>query len=196
LAEAGGETLVVAADSGLLLAEAAGIRPGWILGDMDSLGEAGGTARLESYPPGRVLRHPPEKDLTDTELALLFLRDRGCGEIWLIGGGGGRGDHFLGIYLLFEREQPPDRWISGGEDMFCLREGGELGRALPPGSLVSVFPLGEGPWEAASRSLRWPLDGLTWRRAYYGISNRTLGDSFSIRALRGRFLIILPGAGA
>jgi thiamine pyrophosphokinase len=156
---------------------------------MDSLDDP---ARLGAYPADRVLRYPADKDYSDTELALALLWDRGCGETWLVGGGGGRGDHFLAIRALFDRERCPARWVTAGEDMFCLREGEELSRELPPGSLASVFPLGEGPWEAASRSLKWPLDGLSWSRGFFGLSNLTTADSFSVRSLRGRFLLVLP----
>ncbi|MDR3192027.1 MAG: thiamine diphosphokinase, partial [Treponema sp.] len=93
--------LSVAADSGLMAAEGAGFRPDWIVGDMDSLDDP---ARLEKYPPERVLRYPGDKDFLDTELALSLLWEKGCTETWLLGGGGGRMDHLLGIRSLFERE--------------------------------------------------------------------------------------------
>jgi thiamine pyrophosphokinase len=185
-----GTDLIVAADSGLASAEDAGIRPDWIVGDMDSLDDP---RRLDSYPPERVLRYPVDKDYTDTELALNFLWDKGCDETWLIGGGGGRLDHLFAIRSLFERERSPDRWITAGEDVFCLEERKELSLSLPPGSVVSVFPLGGGPWNAQSRGLKWPLKGLPWDRGSIGISNIALEGAFVIRALKGRFLVVVPG---
>jgi thiamine pyrophosphokinase len=181
--------LIVAADSGLTAAEAAGLRPDWVLGDMDSLGDL---SRLDAYPPERVLRYPPDKDYTDTELALGLLRERGCDEFWLIGGGGGRLDHLLALFSLFERRPCPSRWISAGEDVYALESPGELGWDGPPDSLVSVFPLGAGPWEAESAGLSWPLGGLSWERGFFGLSNSTKSGSFRLRARRGRFLVVLP----
>jgi thiamine pyrophosphokinase len=186
---AAGAGLIVAADSGLLAAERAGIRPGWILGDMDSLDDPG---RLEAYPPGRVLPYPRNKDHTDTELAFSFLTERGCDEIWLLGGGGGRLDHLLALRSLFEREPCPARWFTAGEDLYCLRGPGELALSLKAGGLVSVFPLGPGPWEARSGGLKWPLDGLPWDRGFFGLSNVAETGDFSIRALSGRFLVVIP----
>jgi thiamine pyrophosphokinase len=58
--------------------------------------------------------------------------------------------------------------------------------------LVSVFPLGSGPWEADSRGLKWPLAGLPWKRGFFGVSNIIVEGSFSIQAIRGRFLVIMP----
>lgn len=184
---AGEADLIAAADSGLEAAEAAGLRPDWILGDMDSLDDL---RRLDKYPPERVRRHPRDKDFTDTELALSLLWDQGCDEVWLAGGGGGRTDHLFAIRALFERERSPDRWITAAEDIYLLQD--TVSRSLVPEGLVSVFPLGSGPWKAESRGLRWPLEGLPWDRGFFGISNTAPEGNFSIRALQGRFLVVLP----
>jgi thiamine pyrophosphokinase len=200
---AGRADIIVAADSGLIAAEQAGLRPRWVVGDMDSLDDI---RRLEKYPPERVLRYPHDKDYTDTELALRLLWDQGCDETWIFGGGGGRIDHILAIRSLFERERNPDRWLTGAEDIRCLRAGETFcfgaggedsgGRTAMPGRFpncrVSVFPLGGGPWKAESRFLTWPLEGLPWDRGFFGISNTAPEGHFSIHALEGSFLVINP----
>jgi thiamine pyrophosphokinase len=189
--------LIVAADSGLAAAEDAGFRPDWIVGDMDSLGELpGGLLRLEKYPPERIRRCRRDKDLTDTEIALELLWERGCGDAWIIGGGGGRVDHLFALRALFERERFPRRWITAAEDIRCVEVPDLLTLMpeppLPPGAPVSVFPLGDGPWEAESRGLKWPLAGIPWNRGFFGLSNEAAGGSFSVRALAGRFLVVIP----
>jgi thiamine pyrophosphokinase len=166
---------------------------------MDSLDDP---RRLEKYPPERVLRYRTDKDYTDTELALSLLREKGCDETWLLGGGGGRLDHLLGIRSLFEREQFPARWLTAHEDVRCVEAGGTSGEAscselsleIPAGSLVSVFPLGTGPWKAESQGLKWPLAGLAWNRGFIGVSNVAETGNFSLRALEGRFMVISPAA--
>ncbi|MDR2143290.1 MAG: thiamine pyrophosphokinase [Treponema sp.] len=204
------KALIAAADSGLIAAEAAGVRPDWIIGDMDSV--AGG--RLAAYGPERVLRYPADKDYTDTELAVSLLREKGSARIWIIGGGGGRIDHLFAIRSLFERDRPPERWITSREDIRCLESPGALectpggnvprGRGLSerPGDAapangekpypISVFPLGTGPWKAASRGLKWPLTGLVWERGFFGLSNEAPEGAFTIYAETGRFMVILP----
>ncbi|MDR1400411.1 MAG: thiamine diphosphokinase [Treponema sp.] len=179
--------LVVAADSGLIAAEAAGIAPDWIVGDMDSLDTQ---ARLARYPPERVIRYPVDKDYTDTELALALLWEQGAQEIWLIGGGGGRLDHLFAIRTLFERERCPDRWITRNADSHCLREQQQMSLSLPRGSLVSLFPLGEGPWNVRSLGLKWPLDGLRWDRGFFSLSNVAETGDISVYVDTGRFLVI------
>jgi thiamine pyrophosphokinase len=192
--------IIVAADSGLQSAENAGVRPDWIIGDMDSLDSL---KRLEKYPAERVQRFPKDKDSTDTEMALDLLWEKGCTRVILVGGGGGRLDHLLAIRSLFEREKFPERWITRAEDVRCLDSssdfkgksnisGDELNLEMPIGSLVSIFPLGEGYWEAESSGLKWPLSSLNWNRGSFGISNRTDKETFSIRVIRGRFMIIVP----
>jgi len=196
-----GADVLAAADSGLIIMEEAGLRPHWIVGDMDSLAcetsRACGTNRsdpdrLDKYPVEIILRFPMDKDLTDTELALNLLKEKGCTEIWIAGGGGGRIDHLFAIRDLFEREECPDRWFPGKEEVRCLKAGEFLNKTLPEASLVSVFPVGEGPWQAESSGLKWPLAGLAWKKGNFGLSNVASGGSFEIRSVRGRFLVVMP----
>jgi len=185
--------LLVAADSGLIAAEDAGLEPDWVVGDMDSLAcEANrdGLSRLDKYPPEKVIRYPPDKDHTDTELAIALLKEKSCDEIWLAGGGGGRTDHLLAIYSLFGRENPPARWFTGREEIRCLKEGRALDAALQHGSRVSVLPIGAEPWEAESSGLKWPLDGLTWENSGLGLSNAVVDGLFEVRSVRGRFMVM------
>jgi thiamine pyrophosphokinase len=164
---------------------------------MDSLGS---DERLGSYPPERVIRHAVEKDHTDTELALALLWEKGCDEAWIVGGGGGRIDHLLGIRDLFERERFPCRWITSAEDIYCIDKAtsstagaviAKLIFTVKQGNLVSVFPLGGGPWKAASTGLKWPLDNVHWERGLYGLSNVALEPEITVSAAQGRFMVII-----
>ncbi|MCL2478950.1 MAG: thiamine diphosphokinase [Treponema sp.] len=185
----GNEALYAAADSGLMLAEAAGIKPDWIIGDMDSMGDQ---KRLDKYPAGTVLRFSHDKDFTDTELAIDLLRKKGCTEIWIAGGGGGRLDHILAVFYLFGREKFPARWVTAYDDIYCLDGAGkEINMEIPSGTQVSVLPLETGS-QAESSGLKWQLDGIVWDRGSFGISNMTSENSFSIRVIRGRFLVMVP----
>jgi thiamine pyrophosphokinase len=199
-------TLLVAADSGLILAEAAGLKPDWIIGDMDSLGsdslDSGSLdseKHLRSYPADRVIRHVADKDFTDTELALDLLWDKGCAEAWIVGGGGGRLDHLFGIRDLFERERFPRRWLTAAEDIYCIDGDGAdstaagLTLTIEQGGVVSVFPLGDGLWKVHSTGLKWPLDNVRWKRGVYGLSNVVAESEITINARQGRFMIIVEG---
>ena len=183
--------LITAADSGLAAAREAGLPPDWIIGDMDSIGD---DSSFSAMPPERVIRYEHDKDYTDTELAFLFAFENGCDEIWIIGGGGGRIDHLFAIRSLFERDVFPLRWITDAADIRCMDEAAqnELSLVLQKGAVVSVFPLGSGPWEAESEGLKWPLSGLPWDRGFFGLSNVAQDGEFSVKARAGRFMLILP----
>lgn len=179
--------LVIAADSGLIRCEQFGLKPDWIVGDMDSLEDL---SRLSAYPNHCILRYPVDKDYTDTELALNLAWEQGCTDITLIGGGGGRTDHLLAITALFDRPQAPNRWCTETELVSLVTETIEL--SVPPQTLVSVFPAGNGPWQAESSGLQWPLDGLYWSRGFFGLSNRVTETPFSITTKAGKFIVFIP----
>jgi thiamine pyrophosphokinase len=158
---------------------------------MDSLDDP---HRLVVYAPERIVRYPQDKDFTDTELALRLLWEKGCDETWLIGGGGGRMDHLLAIRSLFERDSWPRRWFTDAETVYGLEATEQLVLTVRPGRLLSLFPLGAGPWEVHSQGLKWPLAGLPWDRGFFGLSNVTQEPEVSLWAEDGRFLVILPHA--
>ena len=183
--------LIVAADFGLAACEEAGIAPDWVVGDMDSLDDL---RRLEKYPAGRVIRHRSDKDFSDTELALSLLWEKGCDEVWLAGGGGGRTDHLLAIRALFEREKAPDRWFTASEEIRRIMEGQIISASAPIDGIISVFPLGQGPWQAESSGLKWPLDGVAWESGCFSLSNVAEETPFEIRSKSGDFLVIIEMA--
>jgi thiamine pyrophosphokinase len=181
--------IIAAADSGLLRAENAGLRPDWIIGDMDSLDDE---SRLDAYPKHRVLRFPHDKDFTDTELAINLLFEKGCDQVTIAGGGGGSLDHILAIAALFERERCPQRWFTAREKIYVVSN--EFHRKAQKTDTVSVFPIGTGPWKARSTGLKWPLDSASWGRGFFGISNTVETESFTIRVSSGRFLVFITGS--
>jgi thiamine pyrophosphokinase len=187
-----GEALIVAADSGLALAESAGIKPDWIVGDMDSLDNE---SRLSHYPKEKVICYPVDKDYTDTEIALALLWEKGCKDAWIVGGGGGRLDHIFGIRDLFERGRYPCRWITANEDIYCVdgadEKNGCLRLAITQAKRVSVFTLGTGPWKAESKGLKWDLGNARLERGLFGLSNVAITDEIEINAKQGRFMVII-----
>ena len=92
--------LIIAADSVYNNASRLGVRPGLLLGDLDSID------RKKIAPD--ELEHieniivPAIKDDTDTQLAVDTALERGADEIIIIGGLGGRLDHTLSTVFLLE----------------------------------------------------------------------------------------------
>jgi thiamine pyrophosphokinase len=182
--------VIAAADSGLILAEAAGLAPDWIVGDMDSLDDK---KRLLKYPKECVLKFPRDKDLTDTEIAIQLLIEKGCTEIILIGGGGGRLAHTFALRSVFERDNCLQEWYTADEKILLLNSGREILFTAKKNNLISVFPVGCSPWSAKSKNLKWKLDDLEWNRGVFGISNIATGADVYIKSASGKFLIVIEG---
>jgi thiamine pyrophosphokinase len=89
---------VIAADRGARHLPAAGIVPTLIVGDMDSLDEE--SLRRYEALGSRFIRHSPEKDETDTELALGEAFAMSPAEVWIWGAMGFRIDHTLANLAL------------------------------------------------------------------------------------------------
>lgn len=92
---------VIAVDGGLALLKALGLKPDAIVGDFDTV-DSRSLAEYKNMPGITWEIREPEKDETDTELALLTARKLGCRKLVLLGATGGRMDHAIGnIHLLY-----------------------------------------------------------------------------------------------
>ena len=179
---------LVAADSGADAALALGLRVDMIVGDFDSVSpQALGAA-------GRQRRHPVDKDATDLELALREARDLGADRITLIGGGGGRLDHFLANVAVLEGEDLAGVAVDalmGTARLWVVRSRQEItGRE---GQVVSLLPLG-GPARGVHTSgLRWALRGETLPAgSTRGVSNEMTGSRATVWLEGGVLLAIQP----
>lgn len=172
--------LVLAADSGLNHALAAGLAVDCCVGDMDSF--------QGDLPPGLVVhRHPRDKDHSDTWLALELACRLGARRLWLAGGGGGRMDHLLALRDSLARHPAAERWYTAHDEMICIRK--YLGVPVASGSVVSFFAMGAAA-RVRSRGLRWPLDGLVLDRDFCSLSNETLGGRLEVWVDSGAVLMI------
>lgn len=177
--------MVVAADSGYDLARSMGVQPDLLVGDMDSI------SRLpvaSEYPASKIVAFDRDKDETDTEIGLRVLREHGVTEVTIVGGGGGRLDHLLGIAALFERPEGPSRWITEHDEVVVVD--GEAVFENMRGVVCSFFPVGEREATMRSQGLKWPLDGLRWKRGDAGISNLGVDDRVIVTMLSGRLIMV------
>ena len=90
---------VVCADGGAGHLAAMGILPHVVIGDLDSITPAH-QSDLEAANVA-FLRHPVDKDYTDTELAAQWAMDNGATEITFLGTTGTRLDHTLANILSY-----------------------------------------------------------------------------------------------
>ncbi|WP_455382407.1 thiamine diphosphokinase [Salinispira pacifica] len=179
------DALVVAADSGYDTAARYGVVPDLVVGDMDSIGSRDSVLDL---PEEKRAIYSQEKDYTDTELALEALRKRGADEVIVVGGGGGRLDHLLGIVALFDRPNAPTAWILPRDQVFLVQ--GRWSIAGVMGETLSFFPAGTTVCRMRSIGLKWPLDGLEWGRGAVGISNVATADEIVVEMTSGRLIMV------
>ena len=176
---------VVAADSGFDLALALNLQPDLVVGDFDSVTHR---RELAALPAARRRRAAADKALTDAELGLQALAELGCRRVIVAGGGGGRFDHQLAVLGLFERDPRLQVWLTAAEHVEVI-----AGTARFRGqrhSTVSLFPLTAAVSGLASRGLRWPLDGLAFRRGWASVSNVVVADEWQVTVRRGRLLLV------
>ncbi len=181
------DDIVCAADSGLDAALAAGIHPDCIVGDMDSISDI---SLLEQFPPDSVKRYPVDKDETDTDLGLDWLRSQGCQSIVLVGGGEGRLDHTMALLNLFGRPGHPEVWYTAVEEIQVFT--GEHPVSGQPGDSISIAAVGSGPWQASSHGLQWPLNEVNWDTGGISLSNRISANDAIIEVESGTFLSMRP----
>lgn len=191
--------LVVAADGGARHADRLGVRLDAWVGDGDSIGSAElAELELRGVP---IERSNPDKDESDTELAVRAALARGADGVVIVGGlGGDRIDHALaniGLLALPELGVRSAVMLDASSRISLIRAPGPGGRlvlrAFPGrvGDLVSLLPVGDGVDGVTTRGLRYPLtDEPLPAGPARGLSNvRTATDaSVSIRA--GLLLIV------
>ena len=177
----------IAADGGLTFLRSLGKKADLWIGDGDSLpGEL--SDWVDWYSEARLLDRA--KDNSDTEAAVQAALEGGTDEIWLLGGAGGRMDHWWSNLRLAARQPLLTRWLTRHEEAWNLGPGDHL--VLEAG-VVSVFPLGSGPWRISSLGLRWPLDGLDFLQ-WHSLSNEAERDT-TLTVESGRFLVLRPLGG-
>jgi thiamine pyrophosphokinase len=176
---------VIAADSGLYAAEAYGLVPDLIVGDMDSIGDR---SILSRFPAEKIIGFPEDKDETDSEIGFRMARELGYADIAIVGGGGGRMDHFIALLALFDRPHHPATWLTDADEILAVDS--ELTIEAEANETLSFFPAGEGECRMTSTGLRWSLDPLTWKKGDVGVSNRAIGGLVSVTMRTGRLIMV------
>ncbi len=180
------DAFVIAADSGLDTARKLDISPDMIVGDMDSVTRAS----LDEAYGKKILVSPPEKDDTDTMLAISQAEKMGAENIVIVGGGGGRADHWLSNIFMLESlasrgitAEMVDginriRVVEDGE--YVIRSNGYFGLLALEDSVVSVV------------GCKYPLtNAILTRRRPYAVSNEVseAAGNRAIVTVRGAIVI-------
>lgn len=178
---------IIAADGGQNRAREFGLQPDCVIGDFDS-------TTLDEDFDCIYITYPAEKDLTDTEAALTHALEKGCRNVILLGGMGGRLDHTMGnIGLLDKYYSSFDHmeFIDGKNRMELLKDSE---RTLKRDARYKYFGLVSLNAEASGidiRGAKYELTGASLERAStLGVSNEFKEDTVEICVQEGILLIV------
>ncbi len=193
-----GVGLVVAADGGARHAPALGVRLDRWVGDGDSLDAAALAGLAAAGIP--MERARPDKDETDTELAILAALRLGADGIVVLGALGGRIDHALaniGLLSLPALAGRPAVILDGSARLTLLvgpAPDGGPGQARLVGALddlVSLLPIGDAVEGVTTHGLVYPLvDEPLPAGTPRGLSNVIAAEDARVSLRRGRLLIV------
>ena len=174
--------LIIAADGGRTALSEMGITPHLVVGDFDSSPEP------EDIP---TVKHPVEKDDTDTALAIEEGIRRGYTTFALYGCTGGRPDHAFGaVQTAFGAAKRGVRAFIVGEGM--------IGTVLVDGAIsfsasgtVSVFSLAERSLGVTLEGLKYPLtDAVLTNDFPLGVSNEAIGEVVTVSVKSGALYLL------
>ena len=178
--------LVICADSGYRYAREIGVKPHIVLGDFDSC-----TADIPEDI--EVHRCPPEKDDTDTMLAVKTAIERGCGSIRLYGALGARFDHaFANIQTLIYAHRNGCRMVIADEENEMTVQGeGTESYPLRRNWYFSLFALTETAVVGSLSGVKYPLEDHSLSMGFpLGVSNEITGESAVLRIDSGLVLVV------
>jgi len=182
--------LIICCDGGIRHLAKLNIKPDVIIGDMDSAA----AVSIEGYKTGgvKILKYPPDKDETDTQLALeyaLGLKPEAI-EIW--GALGGRIDHSLANLFLLglkEKEETKIRLIDEYCEAFIAGEAVAFNEAI--GQTVSLIALSPKVTGISLHGFQYPLENaILEMNKPRGISNVITAALATINVGSGKLLVI------
>ncbi len=182
-----GANIVICADSGYKHALTLGIEPDVIVGDFDSYGG-------DLPESAEIHRSVPEKDDTDTLMAVKIAIERGYKHIELFAAlGGRRFDHSVANIqtMLYAREHGAEMVIVG-DDVLFLQDADDGPRMYKRNSgYFSVFAITEAVRIRYLRGVKYPLGDYKMLRSFpIGVSNEITDDFALLSIDSGTALVI------
>ncbi|HRR75668.1 MAG TPA: thiamine diphosphokinase [Ruminococcus sp.] len=183
---------VICADSGYKHAKKLKLKPDVIVGDFDSY-------KGKLPDDCEIIRTVPEKDDTDTLMAVKIAIERGYDVIYLYGAmGGPRFDHaFANIQtILYAREHGADLMLIGNE--FICIQGAKEGEAMYIDEskrwgfkYLSVFAITETVKIRSLRGVKYPLENYEMKNSFpIGVSNEITCEHAFLDIESGLALVI------
>lgn len=184
---------MIAADGGMEFCKKHGMVPDTIVGDFDSV-QKETLAYFHEMPQIIWKQFRPEKDETDTELAITTAFEHGATELHIIGATGSRLDHVIGNIQLLHKALIRDipAYIVDTNNRICLVDGvKKLKKKEQYGKYVSILPLTTTIEEITLRGFKYPLCKATlYSDNTLGISNEIVEEEAEIELEEGIAIVI------
>ena len=184
-------TFVVAADSGVEIAQQLGLDVHAVVGDMDSITPTA-LAALAALGT-EIVRHPVDKNESDAELALRYAIQQGAQRVVLVSGGGGRLDHQLALVAVMFIDDLSDVRVEvrvAGSRAYAIRGGASMNIACDVGDVIGLLPFGGDAHGVTTSGLQWVLSNESLRvAASRGISNRAITNEVFVSVAAGRLVV-------
>jgi thiamine pyrophosphokinase len=188
------DATIIAADSGLDHAVAAGLRPTILIGDLDSISAHG---KMWAYAHElEIDQHPLDKGSTDTELALLRAADTDAVNLLVFGASGDRFDHALGTLAALGHPAlarfDTIRLALDETEVHVMHPGRSVTLDLPQNTSFSLLALHGTCRGVQVTGARWPLvDASLEAWSTLGISNESTG-LLHIAVADGILTLVVP----
>lgn len=179
------EDIVIAADAGLKNTEKFKITPDYVVGDFDSL----------CYTPKgtNVIRHPVQKDETDTILAVDVGFEKGYKDFIILGCLGGRLDHtFASIQTAaYIAEKGGNAVLIDNETYLTVIKNNKICFTENNKGLISVFACSGRASGVSEQNLLYELNNAELTPDFpLGVSNEFIGKKSTISVEDGKICII------
>lgn len=184
---------IIAVDRGIEALYQIGITPNHIVGDFDSVS----TEILENYQKNSKIKfhqYNPEKDNTDTDMALKLAIELSSSEILIIGALGKRMDHALAnIHILKYAldAKIPCQILDKHNKIYLMDKKYTLYKNKTHGKYISLIPLTSMVEGITLKGFKYPLNndclsiGIS-----LGVSNEVIEDRATIELEKGILMVI------
>lgn len=184
---------IIAVDKGLNALHELNIIPHHIVGDFDSVNKD--LLSLYSNSPNIVIhKYNPEKDYTDTDIAIKLAIDLNSSCINIIGGFGNRIDHLLAnIHILMHglNANIPCYLLDECNKVYLINTTTEIFKSKAYGKYISLIPLTSSVSGLTLKGFKYPLTGYTLPIGVsLGISNEIIDYIATISFKEGILIII------
>ena len=185
------EVVLYAVDGGLTVIDEAGMKPDYLIGDFDTVSKE----LIERYETVcETIRHRPEKDATDTELAVDHALEHGADRIVLLGATGSRFDHTMANVHMLCRVLLRGRFaelIDKNNRITLHRIPFQIDKKELSGTYLSFLPFFGEVEEVTLTGVKYPLYRKTLTAgSSLSISNEALDGKINVSFSNGYLLMI------